>query len=287
MKPLIDVSCTRPAPLSADRNATAVLDRGYLLETIVYDLHETAIQFGTLTGLVGEHVRRGGEGIPRQWRHLLLTDTVILLALRFSTDVGIPVALANDIQCVSVAIEDIKSKLKSLARRAGVADKELRSTLSRLAIQAQTTCGDLIDLLAAIDKSLQSRLAAPLMTDQRAILKFLSAVATNRARVVDGVLKAPQRTQRRRTPRAQVSVRCKVIIRGRVASAAICDVSREGLGVKCRKLLPVGETVVIHLDDGRQLSGTIINNRAQHAGIKLLKHLDLEDNLFRSVPKAQ
>ena len=91
----------------------------------------------------------------------------------------------------------------------------------------------------------------------------------------------PALAQRRRTPRAEVRRTCRVILADRSVTAVLEDVSRTGVGLSCKHLLPTKTILMLELEDGRRLNATVVRQNQGSVGLLLDAPLPLSDPLFR------
>ncbi len=265
---------------AAPGSATEKAD--FLLEAFVCGLHETSMQIGALTVLLGEYSRNGGERGLFAFRHVLTDDSkVMLLALGYASEIGLPVHLVEKLQRLYRDLSLAKSRLKPFVEfgAAHLRQRENASSLHQswrhLADEASHSVRGLLDALGP-------RLNEVCQHDGRSVATFLKQVGAGDKAVVDdaGAPRLPMLKQRRRSPRLKVRQACTLILTTGVRDAELNDVSTNGLALASDATVVVGQPVIVGLADGRRLRATVKRVQGRSFGVILEKPLLPGDRLF-------
>jgi hypothetical protein len=255
----------------------------YLLETVVCDVHWTAMQIGTITMLLAR-ARAGESSGLQSGRHLVHDDSkTMLLALRYATQMGLGA--------------DIVAKLTNIYRRVGEAKLSLAplTEAARLGRAQQTPlqapcdvwrriAGEAAATIAQLQSETGARLAPQYAVDADALRQFLDQAARGDTQPVDrtGAIATPKLQQRRQAPRLAVSIPCTLQLPTGAVSARVVDVSSRGLGVACNAPLADKQKLTVVLEDGRSLEATVVRRQGERIGLQLARSLPAADPLFLS-----
>jgi len=238
MPPQNAVAQTRfagPSPSAAvAKSKRAVAD--YLFETVICDLHWTALQAGSIAMVVEACSKTDAGWTLRAWRHGLGDDCEVMrLALRFQDDMGLNTAIAAQIAGLYDSVSDAKASIVDLAKIAALYTVPERKAVAQAAERWRRVSREAVEVLKAVNGARSRRLAALYAEDERAMVAFLeeSAKGDTRRVSVFGELTAPALRHRRRTPRISSRVSCRLILPRGQARAEIEDVSRNGIGLIC------------------------------------------------------
>lgn len=275
----MESSDTEAAPSSATGLQP---DVGFLLETVVSDVHGTILQIATLSLMTSSCARLGSRLNLRACRHLMHDDSkIMLLALRYGQEIGLDKPSIDGLTSLYIDMGQAKMALAPLT------DCETFSSSQRqqLSGHAQTwralanSAGGRLEGLGAIIKArLDAGYAQDFQTTRSFLARALEGDLLDIA--VNGVLEAPKLRQRRRNPRLTLARSCSLRIGATAHPAKLLDIAREGVGVSTRAPLEVGQDVVIALDDGRRLDATVARRQGSVAGLKLREPLEPSDPLF-------
>jgi hypothetical protein len=264
----------------ASRNGWVKAD--FLFESVVSDLHLAALEAGGFTMMLTARAAADATWTLNAWRSRLHGDCDSMqLSLRYHNDIGMPAAMAARIAEVYVNFARATAETPVDAGRSNPD----RTALAHSAEQWRRLCAAFGAALEAQAAETRRRLPAPYGEDGQALIAFLREAAAGDVRRVSrfGEIKLPQLRQRRSAPRAAVRHACTLITPGGKAAAEIEDVSRNGLGLRCRQSLRVGEEVVIEVAGGRRLTGIVARVGGEVAGIRLGTTLPANDPLFGRV----
>jgi hypothetical protein len=265
----------RPAQPAPSANAN------FLLETVVCDVHWTAMQIGTITMLLSR-ARSGENNRLQSGRHLVHDDSkTMLLALRYAQQIGLDA--------------DIVAKLTNIYRRVGEAKVSL-ALLTEAARQGrarqiplQAPCeawrriaGEAAITLTQLQRETGSRLGPQYAADAAALRQLLEQAAKGDTEAVDrtGAVATPKLQQRRQAPRLNVSSPCKLLLPDGPVSARLVDVAPRGFRVACDAPLADRQKVTVVLEDGRNLEAIVVRRQGAHVGLQLARPLPATDPLF-------
>jgi len=271
---------TSQAP-STGAGAAAAASATFLLETVVCDVHWTALQIGTLAMLLAR-ARTGEKNGLQSGRHLIHDDSkTMLLALRYAKEIGLGADIVARLNKTYRDVGDAKQKLAPVleASRSGRATQGLVQGHSeawrRIAGEAAAT-------IMQLQQATGSRLSAPYAADSGALRQFLEKAARGSTEAIDaaGVITTPKLQQRRQAPRLAISRTCTLMLPTGPVPARLEDVSLRGLGVVCDAPLTDRQKVTVVLEDGRQLEAVVARRRGPNIGLQLLSSLSTTDPLL-------
>lgn len=272
MAPAVNTTAGEPV-----RNGWVKAD--FLFESVVCDLHLAALEAGGFAMILTARAAAGAAWPLRAWRSRLRDDGPSMqLSLRFFSDMGMPAATATRVAAVytnftrATAETPPEAALSSLDRTA----------LTRSAEQWRRLCAEFGAVLEALAAETQRRLPAPYGEDSQNLAGFVGEAARGDVRRVSrfGEIELPRLRQRRSAPRAAVRHACALITPGGRIAAEIEDISRNGLGLRCRQPPREGQEVTVELTGGRRLTGVIARVSGQQAGLRLSTPLATNDPLF-------
>ena len=273
---------THTAPVNSEAPALSA-GPAYLFESLVCDLHWSALHLGALASLIHAYSRSEPNWTLRAWRHLLNDNAQsVLLALRYHEQMGISAGVAAKIISVYQRLSELKRQVTPLAGTAKIATREHQALAHRLSQFARPLCADMVDAFMALDSDISRRLVKTYAADSKLLLPLLKRAASGSSEGVSphGEISLPKLNQRRRTPRTAANQTCRVFLADSAASAVIQDVSREGLGLTCALPPALDQDVTIQLADGRELAGIIVRQNGEQIGISLSRPLPSTDPLF-------
>ena len=261
----------------AGRNGWVKAD--FLFESVICDLHLAALGAGGFAMLLTARAAADAAWTLQAWRSRLHVDgETMQLSLRFHADMGMPAATAALVAGVYASLARATAQTPGEAGRSNPD----RTALARSAEQWRGLSGEFGALLGALAAEVRRRLSAAYNEDSQALIAFLREAAAGDVRRVSrfGEIELPRLRQRRSAPRTEVRHACALIIPAGRFAAEIEDVSRNGLGLRCRQSLRVGDDVVIEVAGGRRLSGVVARSHGQQAGVRLNAPLGAVDSLF-------
>ena len=260
----------KPAPTELAANAD------FLLETIVGDVHWTAMQIGALATALAR-ARAGDANGLQAGRYLLHDDSkTMLLALRYGKFIGLDADVVARLIKAYREIGQAKLGLAPLietARRGGAALPNLQrhcDAWRSIAAEAAVT-------LAELQRLTRTRLGPGYAADSEALSQFLVAAAKGTAR------ETPRLQQRRRAPRVNVQGACTLLLPGGPTRATLEDISQRGLGVVCDAPLVEGQSLTAVMEDGRKLKAIVARRQGVHVGLQLAQPLSATDTLIRAL----
>jgi hypothetical protein len=277
-----------PSPDRQDEGAApapaATFNAGFLLEMIVCEAHWCVMQVATIAILSSACARPEATYSLRSCRYLLHNDVAImLLALRYGDEIGLR---ADDVAKLAGLYRGVAEAQKSLLPMTALpvlsatqrnALKSHAAVWRRLAAQAGTA-------IAQIEASTRARLNGYYHKDAETLRHYLRRAADGDMSDVDasGVVRTPELTQRRKSPRVAIDGTCVLILPTGSIRARLNDVSLNGLSVTAEQPLEARQKLVVALEDGRKLEAVVVRRQGAKAGLSLRHSLKATDPLFRS-----
>jgi len=255
---------------------------GYLLESLVSDVHSLAQHVGTLTTMISASLRPDATWTLRSCRHLVHDDfKPLMLALRFSAQIGLGADVAARLTELCRQVGAAQARVVPMLRFSA-ASKPQRDQIQTLSVEWRRLASSASATLTTIEPFVHARLDPSYAEDLAALRVFLTQAADPGAGAADaaGIVKAPVLKQRRRVPRIAVNAACSLETPSSAHSARLEDVSRHGFGIVCDALLSAGETVTVTLADGRRLSASVVRSQRPRFGLRLAAPLSDCDPLF-------
>jgi hypothetical protein len=260
-----------------------VINAEFMLESLVCDFQWTALAVGTVTHILNAWGQAGTEWTPRSCRHLLHDDhQVILLSLRFASDMGLP----ND---TAVAIGDFHEKLARakaqcapLIQMASQSRRPERHRLTELTAPWKAYSRSASALLSGIQSKVGDCLPREYDQNARVLARFLEEAAQGRFDRVNpkGDIQLPELAQRRRSVRVPVNMSCSALASGSAWPAALKDVSKTGLRFSTDGPVAEQQRLTIALPDQRRLSGTVVWKKGDLHGLALATPISSRDPLL-------
>ena len=261
----------------------AAIDIRFLLETLTCDLSWSLMQAAALSVLTQACARSDSSWTLWTWRHQLADEGASMkLALRYGGELGLSgevtakiIAFYDDLAKQKLRIAPLtQARVYSASERRALA--EAAPEFARLATRAGAT-------VVGIEPIVTRLLGSPYTDDLRTIAAFLREAATGSGARVDahGRLTMPELSQRRRTPRARISIACRLEAGGLSAPATMEDISRGGAGVRCRQAFAAEQRLTVVFADGRQLEAVVRRQEGDRHGLSFMSQIDSNDPLFR------
>jgi hypothetical protein len=263
------------------RHATAASNPRFLLELIVADLHWSALQIGSLTLLAAAAAAPGSSAELHAGRHLVYDDTrVMRLALRYGHEAGFADDVSRKLDQLYVAIGESLTQMAAVVQPASLSPA-LREKLTAALPALRKLCQTAVECLVLLESVTRASLNLDYGEDSVAIRQYLGRALRGDLSDIDrrGVLYTPQIKQRRQSPRAKISVACRLACAAGEYPCEIVDVSREGLGLVCKCEIAQGDAVTV-LIGGRRLEATVKRLSGFQLGLVLTTPLQIGDPLF-------
>lgn len=263
--------------------SNASIDGTFLFESIVSDLHWTAVHAGTFACLIGACTTETVGRRLQPWQHLFQDNSQIaILGLRYHDEMGVPAAIAGKIASFYVGVANVKSKSMQLARVRLQASSTPIAGVMQVSGEWRAICQVAIQVLLDLEPLVKLRLSPLHAQNAQIIVGFLREAAAGDTRRVNewGEVVLPTLVQRRRDPRLQLSTTCRIRTDQRVVDGVINNVSRQGLGIVCDHAFTVGQVVSVELDGGKSIKAKVAWTKGDQAGLALSQPLSLTDPLF-------
>jgi len=259
------------------------IDRGFLLETIICDLHSSAMQVAMLAIMIEASAKPKGAAALRSGRHMLHDDCKVMsLALHYGEEVGLSPDCIKRIDSFYRGVGEAKQKLGPMLQPSSHPGQQsdllrnVRHSWRWLAVAAA-------EALAGVDALTSSQLGDPYVEDSSTLRQLLKEAADGDIRRVDamGTIHLPLLRQRRQSPRATVKQPCMIVLPSGSYTAVIADVSRKGLGIVCSHPIEDRQSLRVALEDGRQLEAMVVRRQGDQIGLLLSTPLSAGDKLFQ------
>ena len=254
----------------------------YLLESLVCDLHWTALHIGTITTLLNSYLKSPDSFNLKPWRHLLHDNSAIIkLGLRYGHELDISDSAKQTITEVYDRARDAKKNIGSLIKSHSK-DIERQSVITRLHEEWRPLCARCVVALNEVANLAARALSGHFGKDRDTLVVFLLEASRGDSNRVNcwGEIEVPRLEQRRREPRRRLSKPCKLIVSTIELDATIMDVSMHGLGVFCSQTLDLGQTLWVRLEGRQRLEATVIRRSGDHYGLALTRPISSDDRLF-------
>lgn len=258
------------------------------LETLICDLHWTALHIGIVAHLLNAKVARAESWTLRSWRHLLHDDSrVMLLSLRYCRELGLSDALAARMGALYVRLAAAKRTCGELACFMQTRDGGGGKPLAAVAAEWRDLSRTASEVIGAAAVAATDKVSSLYAADARVLEGFLNAAAGGGAGWVSawGEVTLPQLRQRRREPRVEAQQSCTLRFDGVSVRAQLVDISRKGIGVACERQIPLMRAVEIELENGRRLEAMTVRANGKRLGLLLSSGLAADDPLLRSIAR--
>lgn len=267
------LDATRAAAVSAARPpAAAGFDAQHLLESVVTDLHFSALQIGLIAILLAKCTREPGEWTMYPWRNVCQSDApTMLLGLKYREQIAVRSSTADAIGKLYRDRDLHARRSHSLFSIRRAYDGEERAALAELGVGWCALSADAMRALSLLAEDTVGRLGPHYAGNDRIIDGVLKeAVSRDTSRVsLTGVIELPALTQRRRQPRINVNKPCRIAFAGREFDAMLLDVTRTGAGIVCRHRLAVDQSLTLLLPDGSRTTAKVVWRREDRYGLQL------------------
>jgi hypothetical protein len=268
---LHDVGHMKPRPQS--RLSAARIDGDYLFALLAHELQSIPKQLGlTIQGIADSRSHRAV-------RHLLHDDAgVMLLALRYASDMGLPRQAALVVQALYETLSQLRQDTRTkLDNHAAGLPARLRSELlvswGRLAQQTS-------EALAMLARACPGKLDATYLGDSEALTRYMMQCVEQ----PDCRVGLPALRQRRAMPRAKRCFACSFeLADGSTTQGSVEDISAGGMAVSVDQPWQTGQTVTVRLPDGRKLDAQVVNANGRRFGLAFDRPLSATDTLFTSI----
>ncbi len=256
-----------------------------LLETTVCDLHLTALHIGILTTLLSASTQSGREPRLRPWRHLIFQDSeAMLLALKYCQETELPGSIGLEMVRFYKKLPAAKAKLEPLTTERGDRSAAWRGECESAAREWRQLATEAQALLKTLRTLTQRRLESSFVTDNQTLILFLGEAISGQVQRISphGEITPLALLQRRTAPRMRTGGACRVIIGNAAFSAEFLDVSRGGVGLRCKAPAEIGQTLDVELSGNRRIGATVVRKDAGGLGLKFDVPLHVDDPLLRA-----
>lgn len=259
------------------------IDGQLLLETLVSDLHWSALHIGAIACLMTACSRTEPEWTLRPWRHVLRDNGhVMQLGLRYCRDIGLSNAVESKIDKLYSDLAEAQQLSKVIIESTASYRGSQRPLLAQLTERWRHLSQSAIDALSSVESETRQRLDVLYSENARILATFLREAVDGRIHRISpwGEISLPPLPQRRRTPRLALRQQITLTVAGRTVHAALHDVSRNGLGISCNHPLREREVVLVELKDRRCLKAVVVWRNDDRFGLRLEVPLPGNDPLF-------
>lgn len=273
------VSAVDPKPVAAVPDG----QRQLLLESVVTDLHFSALQIGLISILLTKCARGSGNWTMYSWRNVCQGDAPsMLLGLRYVEQIAIRQSTAKLIGKLYSDRDKLAGASRNLLSIRQSYDAGQRAAIGHLSVGWCALSADAMRALAALAGDTTGRLAPHYAGNDGAIDGLLKeAISRNTSRVSEtGSIELPALTQRRRRPRIEVSKPCTILVSGSKYPATLLDVSRSGAGIACQRRLAENQPLMLILDDAHRIEAKVAWKREERYGIAFAQLLPWFSEFF-------
>jgi len=257
--------------------------RQYLFEVIVYDLHWTAMQIGTITCLFSACAKAAGQWSLHSSHHMLEDDTRAgLLGLKYSAEIGMPDESSKAIERTYLELRNAKAASKNIVESKALRGANQERALLKLAAQWRDVSHTTLYALRAIEPVAKKRMSDLHSKNCQVLTRFLEEAGSGSTERVGplGEITLPRLAEWRRAPRVVKSETCTLLVQGTAVPATLRDVSRYGLGIECGHPVSDSEIVAVELPNRRPMQASVAWHKGGRIGLRLLIPLDFTDHLL-------
>lgn len=272
-----------PRALSLDRREH--LEGLALLEALVCETHAAALQTATATSAVNALKVPDRISDPRRIMDFVPYEPPILRATRhLGDDLGVDFSTIDAVEAFFLHLRPARAALQHFLTDREALGSSRAEVLhrSRLTASWRLACRGAITAVKAFDRQLRFVLPERYTESVPVLLSLLNSSAEGLQPCVDtdGNPFLPELPQRRQAARKALLQECTVRHSRKTTRALARDVSTGGLGLDTVAGLNVYEMVVVELDSGRRLMGSVAWTKGRSAGIKFGTPLPPNDPLL-------
>jgi hypothetical protein len=276
---------TQDAP-TPDRSGGRGSDfnKGFLLETVIYDLLWNVLHIATLATSLTACARNPTPETLRPWRHLLHDNSKIMqLALRYGPEIGLTKELAARTSRLYGKVAEEKPRLARFLGHNGPYSEPERRQLAGASETWRGFAREAKAILADFNAGPIARAGGLLAEDAQTLCQFLDEASAGSVKRIsaNGEIVLPNLKQMRRSPRLRLAGSCTILVTGKSIAAELKDIAQSGLGIICRQPLPENQSLTVVMNDGRQLKAKVVNRQGDRVGLLFESQLSSDDPLFR------
>lgn len=283
LQSVVTSSAAKPSSPVEAGQAQPAFDTTLLFEMLVSDLQWSSLHIGTIGCLLNAGRREGTTISLAPWRHVLHDDgPAVQLGLRFCRDMGLTTDVEKKLHALCEELSTVTratARLVAFGRSPGASH---RLQLSSMSEAWQGLAQKAIDALTSLRNDVRDRLDSRYSQSSDILVGFLKEVVAGSAHRVNaqGEITLPDLPQRRRRPRADIRIPCRILTHDGAVRAIILDISRSGFGVECEARLQPRQLVTVELQDRRRLPANVVWQRASRIGLRLAALLPIDDPLL-------
>lgn len=261
------------------------LEGAALIEALVCETHLTALQTATVTSAVNALRHVGRLENPLDIKNFIPHRPPIMLASSgWLRDSGLEPETIEDVEVYFEELRPARALLDCFfadAVKLGCSRAEVLHRSDLTASWQLASRGAAI-AVKSLDRSLRFSLPELYAETVPVLVSLLNSSAGGLHPCIDaaGHPFMPELPQRRRSARKGLFQECSVQHSKRTVRALVRDISAGGLGLDGIAGLRAGELVVVDLDAGRRLLGTIVWVKGRLSGIKFSTQLPPNDPLL-------
>ncbi len=274
-----------PVPPAVALSRRQHLEGTTLVEALVCETHLAALQTATVTSAVNGLRQAGRIENPLDIRNFIPHRPAILLATSgWLLDAGLEKETIEDVEVFFEELRPARAYLDHFFRDAselGCARAEILHRRNLTSNWQRAAKGAAV-AVKSLDQSLRFSLPELYAETVPVLVSLLNSSAEGLQPCIDtaGHPFLPELPQRRRSARKGLFQECSVQHSRRTSRALVRDISSGGLGLDGIAGLRPNEMVVIDLDTGRRLMGTVVWTKARLSGVRFSTPLPPNDPLL-------
>lgn len=274
-----------PVPPAMSLARQSDLEGVALLEAIVCETHLSALQTATVTSAVNALRFSGRLDDPHAIGNFVPHQPPILLATRgWLVEAGLDPETIEEVEVFFDELRPARVHLERLLTDASALGIIRAEILHREAVTAswKLAAKGAIGAVKSLDRALRFSLPERYAESVPVLVSLLNGVIDGLQPCVNaaGQPYLPELPQRRRAARKGLFQECSVRHSRRTVRALVRDVSSGGLGLDGVAGLNPHEMVIIDLDSGRRLMGSVVWVKGRLAGVKFGTPLPPNDPLL-------
>jgi hypothetical protein len=274
-----------PVPLSLPAQGSQPDTETSIIEALVCETHVSALQAATVTSAINALRQPDRLEDPREITKFVPYSPSILLAARaVMFDAGIAAETIEDVELFFEEVRPARLQLERLfvdAEKIGLLRAEVLHR-SQLVSAWQIACRGAIKAVRSLDHALRYSVPERYTESVPVLVSLLNSAAQGLQPCVGpgGRPFMPELPQRRRSARKGLYQECTAAHGRRKIRALVTDISMGGLGLDGVPGLHAYDTVIVDLDSGRRLMGSVVWAKERRAGLRFSTPLPPNDPLL-------
>ena len=274
-----------PVPPEMSLTRPGDLEGVALLDAIVCETHYATLQTAAVTSAVNALRHPGRLDDPHSISNFVPHQPPILLATRgWLVDAGLDPETLEDVEVFFDELRPARAHLERLFTDASALGFIRAEILNRDAVTEswRLAAKGAIAAVKSLDRALRFSLPERYAESVPVLVSLLNGVVDGMQPCINaaGQPYLPELPQRRRSARKGLFQECSVRHRRRSVRALVRDVSSGGLGLDGLSGVNTHEMVIVDLDSGRRLMGSVAWVKGRLVGVKFGSPLPPNDPLL-------